>query len=79
MPHYYFDLRDGDAYSKDEEGVELLDIAEAQIEAAESLADMAKELTMRSVEPSGQRMAVEVRDQHGLLFSLGFAFARNNH
>jgi hypothetical protein len=34
---YYFHFRDGDTFVKDEEGLELLDIAEAQIEAAEFL------------------------------------------
>jgi hypothetical protein len=35
-PRYHFDLRDGDAFAGDEEGVELLDIESAQIEAAGS-------------------------------------------
>ena len=36
MPRYHFDLRDGDAFAEDEEGVELSDIESAQIEAAGS-------------------------------------------
>jgi hypothetical protein len=36
MPRYFFDVRDGEGFVKDDEGLELLDIAEAQIEAAES-------------------------------------------
>jgi hypothetical protein len=37
MPHYHFDLLDGEDFIKDEEGMELLDIESAQIEAAEYL------------------------------------------
>jgi hypothetical protein len=42
MPRYHFDLRDGDAFAEDEEGVELSDIESAQIEAAGSLSDMSR-------------------------------------
>jgi hypothetical protein len=31
MVRYYFDLQDGDTFVRDEEGTELLDIAEAPI------------------------------------------------
>jgi hypothetical protein len=31
MPHYFFDVRDGEAFVKDDEGMELLDLAEAQM------------------------------------------------
>ena len=45
MVRYYFDLQEGDTFVGDDEGTELLDIAEAQIEAADFLADMAKDLS----------------------------------
>ena len=32
MKRYYFDLRDGEIFIEDAEGLDLLDIAEAQIE-----------------------------------------------
>jgi hypothetical protein len=76
MIRYFFDLQDGNAFIKDNEGVELLDIADAQMEAAETLADMAKDLSMRSLDPSGHPMAIEVRDADGPLFSISFAFSR---
>ena len=47
MVRYYFDLQDGDSLVVDDEGTDLLDIAEAQIEAAAMLADMADDLSMR--------------------------------
>jgi hypothetical protein len=42
MPRYYFDLRDGDDLTPDEEGLELSSVHSAQEEATLSLADFAK-------------------------------------
>jgi hypothetical protein len=74
MPQYHFDLRDAEAFVKDEEGMELLDIGRAQIEAVQSLADMVQDLAIRASRPSGHPMGIEVRDAEGFLFSLSFAF-----
>ena len=80
MPRYHFDLREGDAFAEDEEGVELSDIESAQIEAAGSLSDMVKELAVRgATEPLGHPMSVEVRDSQGSLFRLSFTFNRRMH
>jgi hypothetical protein len=79
MPQFYFDLRNGDTFSKDHHGVELQDIAYAQAAAADLLADMAKDLPCELVEPSGRPMAVEVRDARGPLFVLIFGFVRRDH
>ena len=80
MPRYHFDLRDGAAFVEDEEGMELPDIESAQIEAAETLSDMVKDLTMRGSDPSGCSMAIEVRDPEGCLFQLSFLFpTRRRH
>ena len=68
MPHYFFDLRDGDAFVQDNEGTDLIDIVEAQIEAAEYLADAVKELSMRLPGAAGHPMTIEVRDLRGALF-----------
>ena len=76
MVRYYFDLQDGDTFVRDEEGTELLDIAEAQIEAADFLADMAKDLSMRISSPSGHPMSIEVRDPDGPLFLVSYVFLR---
>ena len=75
MPRYHFDLQDGAAFVDDEEGTELPDIESAQIEAAESLADVVKDLTWRVSDPSGHFLAIEVRDSGGSLFRLGFEFS----
>ena len=43
MPRYYLDIREGEAFSADEDGIELENIAQAQIEAAALFADLSKE------------------------------------
>lgn len=68
---YYFDMRDGEALCADEEGLELSDRTAAAIEAANSLADMARGLS-RLDEP--HRMAVEVRTSAGPVFRAAFIF-----
>jgi hypothetical protein len=77
MVRYFFDVRDGDAFVRDDEGEELLDIADAQIEAAGTLTDLAKGLSMRAPNRSGHQMSVEVRDGDGALFQARFTFSRS--
>lgn len=55
MPHYDFDIRDGRALSVDEEGLTLANQRAAEIEAALSLADTAKDLAPSA---SGRRLAI---------------------
>jgi len=71
MTRYYFDIRDGEALYADEEGLELEDQRQAEIEAATSLADMAKDLS-----PLDERhhMAIEVRSNAGPVFQAMFVF-----
>ena len=71
MPRYYFDIRDGEALFPDEEGMELDDQRAAEIEAAQSLADMAKDLSPLD-EP--HHMAIEVRTGVGRIFQAAFIF-----
>jgi uncharacterized protein DUF6894 len=77
VPHYYFDIRDGDEFVKDEKGVVSEDIAQAQMEAAASLADISKEFAMRSPQPLGYSLSMEVRDSNGPLFEVAFRFVRH--
>jgi hypothetical protein len=57
MPRYYFDLREGDRLAVDEEGIELPDPQAVQLEAARSLADVAKNTAYTEAEAAlGQRM-----------------------
>lgn len=71
MTRYYFDIRDGEALFADEDGMELEDQRQAEIEAATSLADMARDLS-----PLDERhhMAIEVRTHAGLVFQAMFVF-----
>jgi hypothetical protein len=74
MPRYHFDLRDEEAFFLDEEGTVLPDIESAQIEAVEFLSDTVMELTDRTSNPMGHRMAIEVRESGRTLFLLSFTF-----
>ena len=71
MPRYYFDIRDGEAIAADEEGLELPDLKAAEIEAAQSLAHMARDMP-----PGTERhhMAIEVRTDDGPIFKAAFIF-----
>ena len=77
MTRYYFDLRDGDIFIADAEGLDLLDIAEAQIEAAEFLGDMVKDISMREAKPAGYPMSVEVRQENEIVLILSFTFPKS--
>jgi hypothetical protein len=44
MPHYYFDIRENDKIAVDELGLDLPDLQTAAVEAAQSLADMARDM-----------------------------------
>jgi hypothetical protein len=79
MPRYFFDIRDGDEVYFDEEGLDLPDLRAAEVEAAESLAHMARD----KLPTKGDRhqMAIEVRTPDGPLFRAAFIFEihRNTH
>lgn len=74
MPRYYFDIRDGDELAPDEEGVDLPTIGAVQLEAARSLAEMAKDAVPSVDKNGGHRMAVEVRDDSGPIMKVLFTF-----
>ena len=68
---YYFDIREGEALYADEEGMELRDQTAAKIEAANSLADAARDSP--SLE-TRHHLAVEVRTSAGPVFRAAFIF-----
>ncbi|WP_309493975.1 hypothetical protein [Bradyrhizobium arachidis] len=75
MTRYYFDVRDGDTLAIDEEGMELRDLAAAQAEAAESFADVVRDVARDMAKNGGViRMAIEVRDDKGDLLQVGYTF-----
>jgi hypothetical protein len=76
MPRYYFDIRENDELAVDEEGLELPDNRHAEIEAAQSLADMAKSM------PGGidcHHMSIEVRTGAGALFRASLVYEATRH
>jgi hypothetical protein len=72
MPWYYFDIRDGDALYPDDEGLDLSDQRAAEVEAARSLAEMAKDLPVTEERHS---MAIEVRTRDGPAFQAAFIYS----
>jgi hypothetical protein len=80
MPRYYFDIRDNDELAADDEGLDLPNLQAVQIEAARSLADMAKHAVWEKAETIlGHRMAVEVRDDNGPVLQAKFTFELERH
>lgn len=59
MPRYHFDVRDGEDFAEDEEGLELASLEEAFHEARLSLSEIARE-TLRDATKSGS-VSIELR------------------
>ena len=74
MKRYYFDIRDGDGFAPDEEGLELPGIEAAQEEAALSLADIARD-AVRIPRRNAHLMQIEVRDDNGPVLQAKFVFS----
>jgi hypothetical protein len=80
MSRYYFDLRDGEELIVDEEGTEMPDLEAVQIEAAQSLAEMARHAVWSGAEAKlGRRLGIEVRDGNGPILHAGFTFEIERH
>jgi hypothetical protein len=62
MPLYFFDTRDNDEFIEDVDGVEFPDLEAVKIEAARSLAELARDVIPGSMK---RNLAVEVRDELG--------------
>jgi hypothetical protein len=67
---YFFDIRDGEHLSPDEEGLILPDLASAEQETAQSLADLVRDKVRRGV----HHMAVEVRTHDGPVLQTSFTW-----
>jgi hypothetical protein len=79
MPRYYFDIREGDEFFPDEEGIELRTLQAVQEEAARSLADLARDAARNHLDGLGSRLAIEVRDDKGAVMQLTFTFELKRH
>ena len=72
MTRYYFDIRDDTGLYPDEEGLEFDTQQEAEVEAARSLANLAKDFaTIR------QDVSVEVSTEVERVFQAAFIFDRS--
>jgi hypothetical protein len=72
MTRYYFDIRDDTGLYPDEEGLEFDTQQEAEVEAARSLANLAKVFaTIR------QDVSVEMRTEVERVFQAAFIFDRS--
>ena len=74
MRRYYFDLVDGSDVSPNEEGMELPDVQSAQEEAALALAGLTKEMRLNGPRISLNEIAIDGRDNAGLVMRLRFEF-----
>ncbi|WP_027572525.1 hypothetical protein [Bradyrhizobium sp. WSM1743] len=71
MSQFYFDIWDGEALVLDEEGLDLASRRAAEIEAALSLADIAKQLEPLA---SCDGVAINVRDASGPVLRATFVY-----
>ncbi|WLB24068.1 DUF6894 family protein [Bradyrhizobium japonicum] len=72
MTRYYFDIRDDTGLYPDEEGLEFDTQQEAEVEAARSLANLAKDFaTIR------KDVSVEVRTESERVFQAAYIFDRS--
>lgn len=79
MPLFYFDIRDGDKFTVDEQGQNFNGIEDARDTATLGLAKMAREVLPGSVR---RRLAIEVRNDEAkeplLVVALMFEVARGH-
>jgi hypothetical protein len=76
MPHYYFDVGDGNHLAVDDDGFKLPNIACVQREATRSLVEIGRD-AVRSPGYDGsinRRMAIEVRNESGPVLQVTFTF-----
>lgn len=74
MTRYYFDIRDNAGLNADEEGIEFATQREAELEAAQSLADLAKELASLD---DRRDVSIEVRIGNRRVFQAALIFDRS--
>lgn len=71
---YYFDIRNGQDFYRDEEGIILPDLRAAEIEAVNSLHEMASQLPTVD---ERHDMAIEVRSMDGPLFQAALIYTNS--
>jgi hypothetical protein len=76
---YYFDVREGDDISPDDEGMELGSLEDVQTEAARALTEMARDTIRKRVDGAGHRMTIDVRDDDGPVLQVDFTLVIVRH
>ncbi|TWB88159.1 hypothetical protein FBZ93_119149 [Bradyrhizobium macuxiense] len=71
MVRYFFDIRDGTGLYPDEEGLEFADQRSAEMEAARTLGELARDLAALD---DRHDVAIEVRTEGGPVFKAAFIF-----
>jgi hypothetical protein len=74
VSRYYFDIREGDQFTVDDEGWEYPSIEIARNEAVRSLAEMAREAVPEAKDSFDLRMSIHVRDESGSMVEVKFSF-----
>jgi hypothetical protein len=62
VPRFYFDVREGDSFTRDDDGLAFDSLEEAAAEAANSAAEIGRDRLPKGHAPE---ILVEVRDEHG--------------
>ena len=60
MPRYYFDTRDNETFLRDDVGLQLPDLEAVKVEAAKSLAELARDVLPGALK---RCLTVEARDE----------------
>ena len=62
MPRFYFDVLDGDSFSCDDEGLQLVSLHAAEDEAIRTVAQLGRDSLPKRLSPE---LCVRVRNKHG--------------
>jgi hypothetical protein len=62
VPRFYFDVREGDSFTRDTDGLEFNSLNAAEYEAARTAAEIGREDLPKG---RAREVTVEVRDEHG--------------
>ena len=73
MQRYYFDIRDGEKLTPDEEGIEFATLRAVQEEAARSLVDLVRNAIWEGADDAWH-LSIEVRDEKGPVLQVRFGY-----
>lgn len=76
MTRYYFDIRKDGYLLPDEEGLEFNDIRSAKLEAAHTLADLARDVARAGKD---EDLTIDVRNSRVVIFSVSLTFRVPTH